>query len=198
MPSARPCKTRSTTSVGGRTLERPAQAERTPKPAAMLATADAKTIASVQTAGMGQAVMGRHAESLVAVLGSCIGVAAYHPRSHVGVLAHVVLPDSNGRSGPPAKFADTAVPYLLELLKAEGVNSTGLTVKIAGGASMFASSGPMQVGAANIEAVGAALAKAGLHVAAQHVGGPKGRRVTLDCRTGELRVEIAGVISAIL
>lgn len=164
----------------------------------MLATADSKKTATVHTAGMGQAVLGRAADSLVAVLGSCIGVALYHPRLHVGALAHVVLPDSNGRTGPPAKFADTAIPYLLELLKAEGVNSSGMTVKLAGGASMFASNGPMQIGAANLEAVTAALQKAGLRVGGQHVGGPKGRRIALDCQTGELRVEVAGAFAATL
>jgi chemotaxis protein CheD len=160
----------------------------------MPATADAKKATAVQTAGMGQAVVGRDADALVAVLGSCIGVALYHPRQRVGALAHVVLPDSNSRTGPPAKFADTAIPYLLQLLKTEGVGSSGLQVKLAGGASMFASSGPMQIGAANFDAVVSALENAGLRVAAHHVGGPKGRRVTLNCQTGEFVVEVAGAV----
>ncbi|MEX2185649.1 MAG: chemotaxis protein CheD [Pirellulales bacterium] len=164
----------------------------------MTAIAEAKKTSAAQTAGMGQAVVGHAGTSLVAVLGSCIGVAMYHPRLHVGALAHVVLPDSNNRTGPPAKFADTAIPYLLQLLKNEGVGSAGLTVKLAGGASMFASSGPMQIGAANLEAVTKALEAAGLRVAAQQVGGPKGRRVTLDCQSGEFVVEIAGTVSATL
>lgn len=164
----------------------------------MSAIAEAKKTSSAQTAGMGQAVVGRSGDTLVAVLGSCIGVALHHPRLRVAALAHVVLPDSTNRSGPPAKFADTAIPYLLQLLKNEGVTPSGLTVKLAGGASMFASNGPMQIGAANLEAVVAALDKAGLRAAAQHIGGPKGRRVTLDCASGELVVEVAGTIAATL
>jgi chemotaxis protein CheD len=164
----------------------------------MTATAEAKKTSAVQNAGMGQAVVGRGGDALVAVLGSCIGVALHHPRHRVGALAHVVLPDSANRTGPPAKFADTAVPYLLQLLKNEGLATAGLIVKLAGGASMFASSGPMQIGAANLEAVAAALEKAGLRVAAQDVGGPKGRRITLDCQTGELAIEVAGMHTATL
>jgi chemotaxis protein CheD len=164
----------------------------------MTAIAEPRKQISVQTAGMGQAVVGHNGDSLVAVLGSCIGIALYHPRHHVGALAHVVLPDSHSRTGPPAKFADTAVPYLLQLLKNEGVNTAGLIVRLAGGASMFASSGPMQIGTANLEAVTAALEKAGLRVASSHVGGAKGRRVELNCRTGELQIEVSGALVATL
>jgi chemotaxis protein CheD len=164
----------------------------------MTAIAEPTKQVTVQTAGMGQAVVGHDGDTLVAVLGSCIGIALYHPRHHVGALAHVVLPDSHARSGPPAKFADTAVPYLIQLLKNEGVSTAGLTVRLAGGASMFASSGPMQIGTANLDAVTAALTQAGLRVASSHVGGAKGRRVVLNCRTGELQVEVSGVVVATL
>jgi chemotaxis protein CheD len=147
---------------------------------------------------MGQAVLGRSGDMLNAVLGSCIGVALHHPRHHIGVFAHVVLPDSTGHKGPPAKFADTAVPYLLHLLKTEGIAPSGLAVKLAGGANMFAAKGPMQIGQANMDAVVAALQKAGLHIAAQHIGGDKGRRARFNCDTGELFVEIAGNLTATL
>jgi chemotaxis receptor (MCP) glutamine deamidase CheD len=50
----------------------------------------------------------------------------------------------------------------------------------------------MQIGANNLEAVNAALASVGLRSTAEHVGGNKGRRVTLDCDTGEFIIEIAG------
>ncbi len=164
----------------------------------MSAIAEAKKTSPVNTAGMGQAVVGRAGNSLVAVLGSCIGVAMYHPRHHIGALAHVVLPDSTNRSGTPAKFADTAIPYLLQLLKSEGVGSAGLVVKLAGGSSMFASTGPMQIGAANFQAVVKALESVGLRVSGQHIGGPKGRRVSLDCQTGQLLIEVAGTAEATL
>jgi chemotaxis protein CheD len=164
----------------------------------MPAIAEFATSTSAHTVNMGQAVIGRSGDVLDAVLGSCIGVALYHPRQRIGALAHVVLPDSIGRTGPPAKFADTVVPYLLHLFKTEGVSTAGLVAKLAGGANMFASKGPIQVGAANLEAVTTALKQAGLAIAAQHVGGCKGRHVRLDCDTGELRIEIAGNLTATL
>jgi chemotaxis receptor (MCP) glutamine deamidase CheD len=84
------------------------------------------------------------------------------------------------------------------LLKTEGIAASGLVVKLAGGANMFATKGPLHIGQANLGAVVAAIQKAGLHIAAQHVGGAKGRRARFDCNTGELFVEIAGTLTATL
>jgi len=144
------------------------------------------------TVGMGQIVTARKPGQLSAVLGSCVGIALYHPRLEVGGLAHVVLPHSNGRLDNPGKFADTAVPALLQELQKHGIPQAGLVAKIAGGACMFQMRGPLQIGEANIQAVRQALTQANIRLAAQHVGGTAGRRIILDCANGTLRVEIAG------
>jgi chemotaxis protein CheD len=81
---------------------------------------------------------------------------------------------------------------MLELLKKEGISMIGLVTKLAGGASMFAGGGPMQIGLSNYNAVVAALSSAGISVAAADVGGTKGRRVTLNCETGGLTIEVIG------
>ncbi len=146
----------------------------------------------IASVGIGQILVAHKPARLSAVLGSCVGVAVYHPRLGVGGLAHVALPQSNGRSDNPAKFADTAVPALLEELQNQGVPPAGLVAKIAGGACMFQTRGPLQIGEANIQAVRAALAQANIRLVREHVGGTTGRRITLDCTDGSLRVEIAG------
>ncbi len=142
--------------------------------------------------GMGQMVVARKPARLSAVLGSCVGIGLYHARLGLGALAHVVLPESNGRSGNAAKFADTAVPALVREMEKQGAHGGGLIAKIAGGACMFNIRGPLQIGDANIQAVLKALAQAGIRVAGRHVGGTVGRRITLDCSDGTLRIEIAG------
>ena len=82
--------------------------------------------------GMGQAAVAPPGGTLQAVVGSCIGLAVYHPRLKRSALAHVVLPASHGNVSCPAKFADTAVPHLVALLAAQGVPAAGLVAKIAG------------------------------------------------------------------
>ena len=157
-----------------------------------MATLTASNTSKETLVGMGQIAAGRAPERMKTVLGSCIGLAIYHPRLKTGAIAHVVLPDSAGRGGAPGKFADTAVPEMLKLLKELGAPPHGLTAKLAGGANMFGGSGPLQIGDANAEAVVRALRSIGIQAAGQDVGGTKGRRVTFDCTSGEMTVECAG------
>ena len=67
-----------------------------------------------QSVGMGQIKLGKGAVQLTAVLGSCVGVCLYHGRTGLGAMAHVVLPEATGDSAAPGKFADRAIPQMLE------------------------------------------------------------------------------------
>jgi len=148
--------------------------------------------------GMGQIVAGQAPQRIRAILGSCIGLALYHPGRKTGVMAHIVLPDSAGREGTPGKFADTAVPHMLGLLRKQGMPVVGLTAKLAGGANMFGGIGPLQIGDANAQAVAKALHDVGIRVAGQDVGGTRGRRVEFDCDSGAMTVQRAGQPARIL
>jgi len=151
-----------------------------------------------QNVGMGQVGLSNGDMLLSAVLGSCVGLALYHPRLKIGALAHIVLPAASSEGALPGKFADTALPHLLAELAGAGVPRAGIVAKIAGGACMFGASGPLQIGENNIAAVTRLLAEENITLLAEDVGGNKGRRVTFDCKTGELCVEIAGQPKKIL
>lgn len=142
--------------------------------------------------GMGQVVTGQSPQRLRAILGSCIGLVLYHPTRKSAVMAHIVLPESAGRDGAPGKFADTAVPQMLALLREQGLSAFGLIAKFAGGANMFNGKGPLQIGDANARAVDVALKAAGIRVAGYDVGGGSGRRVDFDCASSEMTVQCAG------
>ncbi|MDZ7619348.1 MAG: chemotaxis protein CheD [Patescibacteria group bacterium] len=152
----------------------------------------------VMSIGMGQTGIGQRSTRLTAVLGSCLGVAIYHRRLFLGAMVHIVLPESSGREAAPGKFADTAIPHMVELLKSHGALPSGLVAKFAGGACMFGATGPMQIGLANAEAVKRQLKEFRIPVIAEDVGGTKGRRVIFDCEQGTLTVEIAGAKSKVL
>jgi chemotaxis protein CheD len=113
-------------------------------------------------------------------------------------MAHIVLPDSAGRDSAPGKFADTALPEMLAMLRAQGAPLAGLVAKLAGGANMFNGAGPLQIGDENVRAVTAALAKAGICPAAQDVGGNRGRRIEFDCANGAMIVQCAGLPPRVL
>jgi chemotaxis protein CheD len=131
-------------------------------------------------------------------LGSCIGLCLWDPRTRVGAMAHVVLPESSLSRGPivqPAKWADTAIPAALELMAELGAHRSGITVRMAGGARMLNVVGAgsrLDIGARNIEAVRNALARHDLRVTAEAVSGTWGRTLTLNVGTGRLVVSTAG------
>lgn len=126
-------------------------------------------------------------------LGSCVGVVIYDPTRKIAGLLHVMLPDSNlGKSTRinVAKFADTGVPALVEMLKLEGARTFSLKAKMAGGAQMFqfGSSDTVRIGPRNIEAVREQLKKLSIPIIAEDVGGTKGRTIEFDPETLMLNI----------
>ena len=115
-------------------------------------------------------------EELVAHgLGSCIGLAMLDRQSAVAGLAHVVLPERGDGHGAAARYADLAVPELLDRMLRAGARRSRIQVAIAGGASMFRTTSQLDIGARNQDAVHQALEAARLPCDAAAVGGDRGR-----------------------
>ncbi len=149
-------------------------------------------IVAIKVLGMGQVAIAEAPAHLSAVLGSCVGIALYCERHKLGAFSHVVLPNTNGQPAMPGKFADTAVPHMLRLFENRGVRPSALVAKMAGGACMFGADGPLKIGESNAETILQLLDEARIKVLARDIGGTCGRRVTFDCRTGQLTVETVG------
>ncbi|MDQ3699017.1 MAG: chemotaxis protein CheD [Gemmatimonadota bacterium] len=126
-------------------------------------------------------------------LGSCVAIALYDPQAGVGGLAHILLPSvaMSRERGNRAKFAGTAVPLLVEQMQSLGARAPRLRAKLVGGSSMFASLVPtpgLQIGERNVMAARDALARAGISLVAQDVGGDHGRSVYFHVADGSLVV----------
>lgn len=121
--------------------------------------------------------------------GSCVGVALVDSSTGVSGLAHVMLPESDG-VGKPAKFADTAVPALVDAMVERGARRDRIRAKVAGGSEMFqfANEGG-SIGVRNVEAIRTALENLDIPLAAEDVGGTHGR--SLELRGDELVVTSA-------
>jgi chemotaxis protein CheD len=129
-------------------------------------------------------------------LGSCVCVIGYDPIAKVGGMAHVVLPDSDGRaSSPSPKYADMAVPMLIEQMQKSGAQRIRMVIKLTGGAELCKAPGlgsAFKTGEKNQEAVKAALSREGMAVGAEELGGDKGRTVRMCVDTGRVVVTTAG------
>jgi chemotaxis protein CheD len=130
-------------------------------------------------------------------LGSCIAIALYDKHARVAGLAHILLPsealarDRENR----AKFAQTAVPLLLERMRDIGARDVNIVAKLAGGASMFTSlltQGGPPIGERNLIATRIALSTHGIRVTGEDVGGGHGRSVFLHGCDGRVEIRSMG------
>ncbi|HCW53662.1 MAG TPA: chemotaxis protein CheD [Clostridium sp.] len=130
-------------------------------------------------------------------LGSCIGIALYDKSLKIAGLAHIMLPDSTQfkSANNPMKFADLAIPILIERMEKQGCKKRGIVAKIAGGASMFNFSDKSiisDIGKRNSEAVKKSLNANGIPIIAEEIGGNKGRTMILNASDGKVIVKIVG------
>ncbi|MEP7226043.1 MAG: chemotaxis protein CheD [Gemmatimonadales bacterium] len=133
-------------------------------------------------------------DTLVTVgLGSCVAILLYDAEARVGGMAHILLPspalsriDSN-----PAKFPQTAVPLLLQLMAADGAKPRRITARLAGGASMFAAlvpPGSIQMGERNLVASREVLNAHQVPLVGEAVGGDFGRTVRFRVCDGRIQI----------
>ncbi|HOT03161.1 MAG TPA: chemotaxis protein CheD [Methanolinea sp.] len=142
--------------------------------------------------GIGEFYAGRNPMSSIG-LGSCIGLVIYDKDKPLGALAHIMLPDSQGRSERPAKYADTAVKFLVKELNMLGCRSSSLAAKICGGASMFQTfSGNLNIGERNVEAIKFHLKELNIPIVAEDVGGIVGRTIVYNpAENGKVSIKTA-------
>lgn len=136
-------------------------------------------------------------------LGSCVAIMLYDAETKAGAMAHVLLPsislarDITNR----AKFPETAVPMLVERLKALGADPRRLVAKLAGGASMFGqlvTPGTIQMGERNVLAARSALRTAAIPIVREAVGGERGRTVRFHVRDGRVEIRSVGARESVI
>ncbi len=133
---------------------------------------------------------------LVALLGSCVGIALYDPETKIGALAHVMLPSSergNDVLKNRPKFADTAVPALVEALANAGASSKRVVAKLAGGANvlrMAHDDSTNHVGTANTESSIRALSELGIDIVWQDTGGNCARKMSVSLEDFDVSIRM--------
>ncbi len=129
-------------------------------------------------------------------LGSCIGVAIWDPKVHVGGMLHYMLPESSlspeKAKANPAMFADTGIPALFRATYALGAGKKSLIVKIAGGSQLLDDSGVFNIGKRNYIMLRKLFWKNGILIEAEHVGGSLSRTLRLEVSTGRCTIKSRG------
>ncbi len=140
--------------------------------------------------GIGEIKVTKNNGTLVALgLGSCICVALYDTKNRIGGLAHILLPYSSEDSRNP-KYANHAIPTLIEEMRKMGAKRENIVAKISGGAQIFKHMTLefLKIGEKNIKAVREILKKLNIRIVAEDVGGTRGRNVYFFVSNGKLLV----------
>lgn len=131
-------------------------------------------------------------------LGSCVGVILYDPYAMVSGMAHVMLPNSDiakDKTFNVAKYADTAIPVLLQRVVEAGAKERQIKAKLAGGAQMFTFSKGMndtiRIGPRNGEAIKQILGDIGIPIIAEDMGGNYGRTIEFFNESSKLLIRSA-------
>ena len=129
-------------------------------------------------------------------LGSCVAVALYDAETGLGGLGHMLLPNRPEKNplGSESKYVDAGICQMVDELVRAGAVRENLVAKITGGANMFESSYQTlinSIGARNAKSARDILAKLGIPLVGEEVGGNRGRTVEFDLATGNMMVYCA-------
>jgi chemotaxis protein CheD len=131
-------------------------------------------------------------------LGSCLGVAMYDPKTHIGGMLHAVLPvNIEGSLDKPGKFVDSGIRELLFQMQQAGAVKERLNVRLVGGARMLQDEAYLRmpnIGQRNIMVGHKVLFDLGLEICLEDVGESTSRTARLFIRDGRLTVRKMGRI----
>ena len=139
------------------------------------------SLQKTETVELGQIKVGKSKTTVFSVsnIGTGVVVVLFDFESKVAGVAHVVLPDSAlgapSEDELPAKYADLAIPQLLETYAEAGGEKTRSTVRVVGGAQLFnfggGSGNILNIGARNHTAIQTALMKESMAIDRSDIGG---------------------------
>lgn len=128
------------------------------------------------------------------VLGSCVAVTLWHPHRRIGGMCHYMLPSRGSRDAKEldGRYGDEALEMLLKAIQLNKGHPIEFEAKLFGGGYMFdRTSCPRQdcsshIQGRNISASRELMARHGLKVKAEHLGGHGHRQVIFDASTGHV------------
>ena len=140
----------------------------------------------------GQLVVATQPMQVTTILGSCVAVCLWDPYLGIGGTNHFLLPRGLKTSGAPWKYGNIATEELIERLVQAGARMARLRAKLFGGACVLeAMQGTANhLGQKNVQAAREALAKAGIPIVDEDVGGSHGRKLIYHPHEGSAFIKL--------
>lgn len=142
---------------------------------------------------IGECIFCRDKVLISTVLGSCVAVTFFDPKTRFAAMFHAMLPRSEmvREARMPCNAVDAAFDCILERFSAKDVRLSRLETKLFGGANTMRGQGRdrlapiLDVGRKNVLEARKQLDALGLRPDAQSTLGDKGRKVVFFAATGE-------------
>lgn len=138
----------------------------------------------------GQFYFGHEAHQVCTLLGSCVGIAVWHPARRLGGLCHFLLPSRqrSEQARPDGRFGDEAIGCLLQQMARHGTTPPEYRTFLCGGADTMPDHAGVKfnVGQRNIELAWQLLDRHGFNLLEVDVGDHMPRHLQLDLRRGHV------------
>ncbi len=140
----------------------------------------------------GELFVGDKEYQIRTILGSCVSITLWHPRSCMGGMSHFLLPTRSGAAGDPApdgRYGDEALQLMLAELQKYGLRPEDCEAKIFGGGNMFPGhdrASAMLVGQRNGEAARGLLQARGIQVVSESLFGNGHRQIIFNVSNGDV------------
>lgn len=141
----------------------------------------------------GQLYVSSEPTVVTTVLGSCVSVCLWDPLLGFGGINHFLLPHWAGSDTAfSLRYGNVAVQQLIDRLLALGCRKRNLLAKLFGGACVIDAirRGENHLGMKNVKIARKLLAEMGIEVAAEDIGGRRGRKLIFQTDDGAAWVKL--------
>ena len=142
----------------------------------------------------GQVAISDEPGVLTTILGSCVAVCLHDPALRVGGINHYLLPSESKSADVASRYGPVAITQLVESMLGYGASPRRMTAQIVGGAAVLAAFGNEvnHLGMRNAQLAREMMARYGIPVIGEDVGGSRGRKLNFSPRDGLIHVRMIG------
>jgi chemotaxis protein CheD len=121
------------------------------------------------------------------VVGGCVAVCLWDRSLKYGGMNHFMKPVTYDKEQATPQYGNVAVSALIKIMEEAGCNRGDLVAQVLGGGAPK-SAGDNHLGKQNVDIAREMLARKGIEIVAEDVGGAVGRKIAFDTGTGQLAV----------
>jgi chemotaxis protein CheD len=133
----------------------------------------------------GQMFASRQPMTVTTILGSCVAVCLWSPRTGIGGMNHYLLPEGAANETNWLRYGNNANPELLKQVLGLGCDVRDLQAKVFGGASTMAGIDPAtSLGMRNLEMAVEFLRASRIPLMSKHVSEKRGCKLTFQTNNG--------------